>query len=153
MRALIQRVSQAAVEIDGRMVGRIDAGLLILLGIAWGDTRQDVDYLAAKCANYRIFEDREGKMNLSVLDMKGDALVVSQFTLCANGKKGNRPSFDTAEQPEQARKLYEIFTERLSAAGVPVATGEFGAYMQISLVNDGPATFLLESKNHDQSSC
>lgn len=151
MKALIQRVTEAAVDVDGRVVGQIGPGLLILLGIARGDTECDVDYLAPKCANLRIFGDSNGKMNHSVLDINGGALVVSQFTLCADCRKGNRPSFDTAEPPESARQLYERFIAQLSAQGIAVATGEFGASMQIRLTNDGPATFLIESKTNDQT--
>jgi D-tyrosyl-tRNA(Tyr) deacylase len=146
VRALIQRVSQASVDVNGHVVGQISIGLLILLAIARTDTLSTVEFLASKCAKLRIFEDPDGKMNLSLLDVKGSALVVSQFTLCSDCGKGNRPSFDTAEQPDAARTLYELFIAKLSEHGVPVATGEFGASMQIHLINDGPATFLLESK-------
>lgn len=147
MRAVIQRVSSAGVTIAGRVAGAIDRGLLVLLGIANGDTTADAEWLAQKIAALRIFEDAEGRMNLSVRDVGGGALVVSQFTLLASTRKGNRPSYNDAARPEAAIPLYEQFLAQLEAAlGRPVARGEFGAMMQVALVNDGPVTIVLDSK-------
>lgn len=140
MRAVIQRVSQAAVSINEREVGRIDHGLLILLGVHDTDTQTDVDYLIKKIAQMRIFEDEQGKMNLSIEDVKGALLSISQFTLFADTKKGNRPSFIAAARPETAIPLYEAFNDGLRQRGITVETGEFGADMAVSLVNDGPVT-------------
>lgn len=145
MKALVQRVSCASVTVGSRLVGTIGTGLLVLLGIEKGDTEIDVSFIAAKCANLRIFEDAEGRMNRSVRDIHGSMLVVSQFTLCADCRTGNRPSFDRAELPERARHLYEQFISDIAHSDIPVATGEFGARMQIDLVNDGPVTLLIES--------
>jgi len=145
MKAVIQRVSSASVTIDGRVSGAIDKGLLILLGVARDDTEKGADLLAAKISKLRIFEDAAGKMNLSLLDNGGSALVVSQFTLLAGCRKGNRPSFDRAEEPARARQLYEHFVTRVKGHGVPVQTGGFGAYMDVKLVNDGPVTIILDS--------
>ncbi|AZP93736.1 D-aminoacyl-tRNA deacylase [Enterococcus mundtii] len=147
MRAVIQRVSQAAVSINEREVGRIDHGLLILLGVHDTDTQTDVDYLIKKIAQMRIFEDEQGKMNLSIEDVKGTLLSISQFTLFADTKKGNRPSFIAAARPETAIPLYEAFNEGLRQRGITVETGEFGADMAVSLVNDGPVTIIIDSQN------
>ncbi len=146
MKALIQRVTKAGVSVETRIIGHINHGLLVLLGIEKGDTEKDVSFLARKCAHLRIFEDADGKMNLSVKDIRGDMLVVSQFTLCSDCRQGNRPSFDTAELPERARALCDLFVRTVSDAGIHTATGQFGAYMQIELVNDGPVTFLIDSR-------
>jgi len=140
-------VSQAAVSINEREVGRIDHGLLILLGVHDTDTQKDVDYLIKKIAQMRIFEDEQGKMNLSIEDVKGALLSISQFTLFADTKKGNRPSFIAAARPETAIPLYEAFNEGLRQRGITVETGEFGADMAVSLVNDGPVTIIIDSQN------
>ena len=144
MRALIQRVSHGAVTIDGATKAEIDLGLVILLGVGPEDGEEQAAYLAEKIANLRIFEDEAGKMNLSLLDTGGSAIVVSQFTLYADTAKGRRPSFVGAAPPEQAAPLVERFAELLREQGVPTQTGEFGAHMQIELVNDGPVTIWLE---------
>jgi len=133
------------VLVDGEEVGRIDLGLTVLLGIGKGDSKKDADKLADKILNLRIFEDEKGKFNYSVLDVKGSVLVVSQFTLYANLRKGRRPSFEEAEDPEKARELYNYFVEVMSKS-VPVSTGKFGASMELYIINLGPATFLLDSK-------
>ena len=147
MRTVIQRVSSARVNVDGRTIGSIDRGLLVLLGIGHDDTEDDAQWLATKVAALRIFEDDEGKMNRSVVDCGGGILVVSQFTLLASTRKGTRPSFNDAAKPEQAIPLYEAFIRFVSAAlGAPVATGEFGAMMQVELTNDGPVTLVIDSK-------
>jgi len=146
MKALIQRVSYASVTVDNRLVASIGLGMLILLGIEKGDSDQDAAFLATKCANLRIFEDARGKMNHSVMDVHGDILVVSQFTLCADCMRGSRPSFDNAERSEQAQILYNQFVTMLEEKGLRVASGVFGAFMQISLTNEGPVTLILESR-------
>ncbi len=147
MRAVIQRVSEARVDIEGETEGAIKQGLLVLLGVEDEDGQEDVDYLVRKISKMRIFEDEEGKMNLSVQDVEGAVLSISQFTLHANTKKGNRPSFIEAARPEVSKPLYEKFNEGLKATGLPVETGEFGADMQVHIVNDGPVTILVDSKN------
>jgi D-tyrosyl-tRNA(Tyr) deacylase len=146
MKALIQRVSSAHVEIAGTTVGGIGKGLLVFLCAVKGDTEQDLEYIARKVSSLRIFEDEQGKMNRSVMEINGEVLVVSQFTLAASTRKGNRPSFDNAEAPEQAKRMYELFIKRLRDIGVPVSTGTFAAMMQVSLVNDGPVTISLDSR-------
>ena len=144
MRVLIQRIRKASVAVSGETVGAAGRGILIFLGVTHGDTRADADWLAKKAAGLRIFEDDEGKMNKSLLDIGGDALVVSQFTLYADCRKGRRPGFDAAGDPSVANELYEYFAAQLKAEGVGrVETGCFGADMLVSLENDGPATFLL----------
>ena len=144
MRVLIQRVRSASVAVSGETVGEAGRGILIFIGVTHGDSRTDADWLAKKAAGLRIFEDDEGRMNRSLLDVGGDALIVSQFTLYADCRKGRRPGFDAAGDPSVANELYEYFAERLKAEGVArVATGRFGADMLVSLENDGPATFLL----------
>ncbi len=145
MKAVIQRVSEARVEVANTIVGTIGRGILVLLGVEKGDGERDAAWLAEKIASLRIFEDEAGKMNRSVLDIGGEVLAVSQFTLAGNCAKGRRPSFDTAAPPEEANLLYEYFVDRLRKLDVPVATGIFQADMQVHLVNDGPVTFVLES--------
>ncbi|PRD20421.1 UNVERIFIED_CONTAM: dtd [Trichonephila clavipes] len=143
MQGLIQRVKQAKVEVAGEVVGEISNGILLLLGVEKQDTEQSAQKLLHKVSNYRIFTDEQGKMNLSLNDIKGELLVVSQFTLAADTKKGMRPSFSSAGTPEQANTLYEYFIAEAKKAGLTVATGQFGADMQVSLCNDGPVTFNL----------
>lgn len=146
MKALIQRVEKASVEIDGEVVSYISRGILVLLGVAVGDEEGDSVFLADKCAHLRIFDDEGGKMNLSLLDIDGEALVVSQFTLYGDVSKGRRPNYTAAAQSETAEPLYEGFVECLRDAGVRrVETGRFGAKMMVSLVNDGPVTLIVES--------
>ncbi len=146
MKALLQRVSSANVAVNGQVVGSIGMGLLVFLCAVKGDTPQDIDYIVKKVSQLRIFEDEHGKMNRSVRDIQGAALVVSQFTLAASSRRGNRPSFDNAEAPERAQALYESFIQRLREGGITVRTGEFGARMAVSLVNDGPVTISLDSR-------
>ncbi|MBW2452280.1 MAG: D-tyrosyl-tRNA(Tyr) deacylase [Deltaproteobacteria bacterium] len=146
MRAVIQRVTQAQVFVDNKAVGQIEQGLVVLLGIAQGDGDQDIAYLADKVAGLRVFEDNAGKMNLSVSDIAGGVLVVSQFTLLGDCRKGRRPSFTGAEQPQRANTLYESFVSSVRQKGIRVATGIFQAAMQIKLVNDGPVTLILDSR-------
>ncbi len=147
MRALIQRVADASVTVDGTPIARIGAGLLILLGVTGGDTVDDATRLAAKIARLRIFADEAQAMNRSLLDTGGEALVVSQFTLYASTRKGNRPSFVAAARPEEAEPLYRFFVERLrEELGRPVATGRFGADMQVALTNDGPVTIAIDTR-------
>lgn len=143
MQGLIQRVKQAKVEVAGEVVGEISQGILLLLGVEKQDTEQSAQKLLHKVSNYRIFTDEQGKMNLSLNDIKGELLVVSQFTLAADTKKGMRPSFSSAGTPDQANTLYEYFIAEAKKAGLTVATGQFGADMQVSLCNDGPVTFNL----------
>ena len=150
MRAVIQRVSSASVTIDGAVKSSVGPGLMILLGIGHGDGQEDIDWLVKKTAGLRIFDDEAGVMNRSVVDVGGDVLVVSQFTLMASTRKGNRPSYIGAAGHELAIPLYELFCAALSAAiGRPVGTGEFGADMKVSLVNDGPVTICLDTKNKE----
>ena len=146
MKALIQRVSEANVSIDGNTVAKIGKGILVFLGVEKGDTEKDIEYMVKKVSNLRIFEDIREKMNLSIQDIQGEVLVVSQFTLAADCKKGNRPSFDSAEEPARAEDMYIKFIDKLRENGLKVATGEFGAYMQVYLINDGPVTIILDSK-------
>jgi D-aminoacyl-tRNA deacylase len=145
MRACVQRVGRASVTVDGAVVGEIGQGLLVLVGVTHADTAEQARWLAAKVAGLRVFEDAEGKMNRSVGDAGGAVLVVSQFTLYGDCRKGRRPSFDAAARPEQAKALYEAFVAAVEAAGVRVATGVFQAHMQVALVNDGPVTLMLEA--------
>ncbi len=144
MRALIQRVSKASVSVEGQTISSIGKGLLILLGIGHGDGEEQVAFLAEKTANLRIFEDEQGKTNLSVLDVKGEAIVVSQFTLYADTRKGRRPSFIDAALPDVAEPLVDRFTALLRRHGVPTQTGIFGAHMEVEIHNDGPVTIWLE---------
>ena len=146
MKAVIQRVSEASVTVDGAVVGAIEKGFLVLLGVMDGDTEADADIMAAKVAKLRVFTDDNDKMNLSVTDVDGEVLCVSQFTLCADVKKGNRPSFTPSAPPAEAERLYEYFMRRLSAEGVRnVAHGIFGADMKVRLLNDGPVTILFDT--------
>lgn len=146
MRAVIQRVSRCRVSVDGKVVGEIGPGLLVLLGMSKADNEAAADYLAEKILGLRIFEDDAGKMNLSVQDSRGEVLVVSQFTLFGDVRRGKRPSFDAAASPEEARRLYEYFVEKIRAAGLHCATGVFQAMMDVELVNQGPVTILLDSE-------
>jgi D-tyrosyl-tRNA(Tyr) deacylase len=146
MRAVLQRVSSASVTVDGRQVGAIGAGLLVLVGVEQGDDTQDVAFVAGKIRDLRVFDDEQGRMNRSVADAGGGVLVVSQFTLLGDCRKGRRPSFDAAAPPEPARRLYEAVVDQLRRDGLPVETGAFQAMMDVSLVNDGPVTLLLDSR-------
>jgi D-tyrosyl-tRNA(Tyr) deacylase len=152
MRALIQRVKESSVSVGGTTHSRIGQGLLILLGVARTDTADDARYLAGRCANLRVFEDQEGKMNLSVIDVGGKALVVSQFTLYADTRRGNRPGFSDAAPPESAEGLYDEYVRQLRVAlgDANVETGVFRAMMDVSLINDGPVTIMIESKHDDR---
>ena len=151
MRAVVQRVSSASVTIEGTVRAAIPCGLLVLLGVAEGDTPADGEWLAQKIARLRIFPDDAGQMNRSVVDLGGEVLVVSQFTLLASTRKGTRPSFNDAAKPDTARALYESFLPQMKAAlgGRPVARGEFAAMMQVALVNDGPVTILLDTRQRE----
>ncbi len=146
MRAVIQRVRRAQVTVDGRVVGQIGSGLLVLLGIGKGDAAETADYLAEKTANLRIFEDAGGKMNVSLLESGGAALVVSQFTLYGDVRRGRRPAFDRAAPPQDAKEIYEQYAANLRAFGIQVETGIFQAHMVLELENDGPVTILLDSE-------
>ncbi|HPD60401.1 MAG TPA: D-aminoacyl-tRNA deacylase [Thermodesulfobacteriota bacterium] len=146
MRAVIQRVKSAQVIVNEKIIGSIGFGLLVLLGISREDNCVDADYLVEKTINLRIFADQDGKMNRSLLDIGGEMLIVSQFTLIADCRKGRRPSFTTAADPAQAKKLYQYFIERVKEKGVTVATGEFQALMEVGLINNGPVTILMDSK-------
>ena len=145
MRAVVQRVSSSKVTVDGEVTGEINKGLLVLLGVTHEDTSKDVDYIIDKVLNLRIFEDENEKMNLSLKDVGGELLVVSQFTLYGDCRKGRRPSFSSAARPEVATKLYEEFIEKARKEGIVTKTGQFGAHMRVDLTNDGPVTILLES--------
>jgi D-aminoacyl-tRNA deacylase len=145
MRAVIQRVIHARVTVESQVTGKIAKGLLVLLGVSKADTAADADYLAAKIAGLRIFDDENGKMNLSVSDAEGAVLVVSQFTRYGDARRGKRPSFDDAAPPQRAKEHYEYFVERIRAAGLACETGRFQAAMQVELINDGPVTILLDS--------
>ena len=145
MRAVVQRVKQSSVKTRGEIVGRIGQGLLVLLGVARDDGAEDADYLANKIINLRIFEDENGKMNRSLLEIGGQLLAVSQFTLLADCRKGRRPSFIAAAEPEKATELYETFIERVRRKGVEVQTGRFQAMMEVALINDGPVTIIVDS--------
>ena len=146
MIAVLQRTSKASVVVDDKNVGNINSGLVILLGIKKGDSKEDADYLAQKISRLRMFNDDANKMNRSILDIQASALVISQFTLCADTKKGRRPSFLNAESPELSKKLYEYFKGSLRKLGILVESGQFGSLMKVKLVNDGPVTFVLDSK-------
>jgi D-tyrosyl-tRNA(Tyr) deacylase len=144
MRALVQRVSRASVTVDNKVISRIGKGLVVLLGVGHGDGEEQAAFLAEKLANLRIFEDQQGKTNLSLLDVGGEAIVVSQFTLYADARKGRRPSFTDAALPDVAEPLVDRFVERLRGHGVPTQTGQFGAHMLVEIHNDGPVTIWLE---------
>jgi len=146
MRSVVQRVSRAVVRVDRQVAGEVGRGLVVLLGVAEGDSSEDARWMADKLAQLRIFEDEAGKMNRSVQDLGGSVLLVSQFTLLGDARKGNRPSFTGAAQPEQANALYEQVAALLRARALPVATGVFRAHMELELVNDGPVTLLLDSR-------
>ena len=146
MRAVVQRVRQASVDVDGARVSKIGRGLLVLLGVKKGDDGAAIDWMAEKVLNLRIFDDADGVMNLSVQDIVGELLVVSQFTLLADARKGRRPSYSDAAPPDEAKKLYEAFCERVAASGRPVGRGVFQATMEVGLVNEGPVTILLDSE-------
>lgn len=146
MRALIQRVQSASVSVDNQVIGKIDKGILVLLGITHGDTQKDSAYLLEKITNLRIFENQEGKLDLSLLDIKGEILLVSQFTLYGTCDKGRRPDFGLAAPAEEAKKIYEEAVQIFKNSGLKVETGQFQAYMQVSLINDGPLTLMIESK-------
>ncbi|WP_368644796.1 D-aminoacyl-tRNA deacylase [Alkalibacterium putridalgicola] len=147
MRAVIQRAKEARVRVENEVVGEITHGLVVLLGVEDADTQEDIAYLVRKISKLRIFEDDEEKMNLSVQDVKGDILSISQFTLHADTRKGNRPSFTGAAKPEHADELYKQFNAELADEGIHVETGKFGAHMEIDFINDGPVTILIDSKN------
>jgi D-tyrosyl-tRNA(Tyr) deacylase len=150
MRVIVQRVSEASVTIDGQVKAEIGQGLLVLLGIEASDEKEDRDWLIRKIINMRIFNDEEGVMNLSMTDINGDLIVVSQFTLHASTKKGNRPSYMKAAPPAEAEEHYELFkTEMTEAIGKPIQSGEFGADMKVRLINDGPVTIIMDSKNKE----
>ena len=146
MKALLQRVTGASVSVGGEVVGRIGRGLVVFVGVASGDTEKDAQYLVQKTVNLRIFSDEAGKFNLSALDIKGELLLVSQFTLLADTRKGRRPSFVEAAPPAQAEQLFDQFVEQARAAGLKVETGRFQQYMQVEIHNDGPVTILLDSR-------
>jgi len=145
MIALVQRVKRSSVKVDEKLINKIDKGLNILLGVSNDDNEKDIDKLVKKILNLRIFNDENRKMNLSIKDIKGEILVISQFTLVGSVKKGNRPSFDRAMEPKEAKRLYEIFCEKLGKE-VDVKTGIFGAMMEVEIINDGPVTFIIDSK-------
>jgi D-tyrosyl-tRNA(Tyr) deacylase len=146
MRVVVQRSKQASVTVNGEIVGKIESGLVLLVGITHSDTKEDVEYVADKITNLRIFEDENGKMNRSVREAGGAILSVSQFTLYGDTRKGRRPSFVEAARPEQAQPLYDLFNEKLREQGLTVETGIFGAMMDVALINDGPVTLIVESK-------
>ncbi len=146
MRAVVQRVKQSSVKAGNEIVGQIGSGLLVLLGVARGDTASDANYMVNKIINLRIFEDQDGKMNRSLLDTGGELLAVSQFTLLADCRKGRRPSFVDAAEPQQATDLYQKFVDLVREKGVSVQTGRFQAMMEVALVNDGPVTIIIESR-------
>ncbi len=146
MKAVVQRASRASVSVDGETIGSIGAGLVVLLGVAADDAEADADYIAGKLARLRIFPDSRGRMNLSLTDTGGQLLLVSQFTLLASTRKGNRPGFSGAAEPVRAEELYELAADKLRQEGIAVETGRFGAMMAVKLVNDGPVTLLLDSR-------
>lgn len=147
MRAVIQRVKESSVSVGGELVGKIDQGLLVLLGVSGKDTEEEALFLSEKIVNLRIFEDEGGKMNLSISQTQGAILIVSQFTLYGDTRRGRRPSFTEAAEPKKAEALYLYFIEKVKERGVPVQTGKFGAMMDVGLINDGPVTLIVHSKN------
>lgn len=147
MKALLQRVTEASVSVAGEVVGRINHGLVVFLGVAAVDTEQDAQYLVQKIINLRIFTDEQGKFNLSVTDIRGELLLVSQFTLLADARKGRRPSFTEAAPPDRAEELFNYFVEQIKASGLSTATGRFQQYMQVEIHNDGPVTVMLDSRD------
>ncbi|KDR96094.1 D-tyrosyl-tRNA(Tyr) deacylase [Peptoclostridium litorale DSM 5388] len=148
MRAVVQRVSASSVSVDNEVVGKIDKGLMVLLGVTHDDTQADVKYLVEKISNLRIFEDEQEKMNLSLLDIGGELLAISQFTLYGDCRKGRRPNFTEAAKPDMANELYEKFVSQAKDAGIKVQTGSFGAHMVVDIVNDGPVTIIIDSKKN-----
>ena len=146
MRAVIQRVKEASVVIDGKVYSNIERGFLVLLAVEEKDTEKDMEFLLKKIPNLRVFEDKDGKMNLSLKDVGGEMLVVSQFTLLGNVKRGLRPDFTRAERPERAKKLYLEFVEKVREQGIPVKTGKFAAFMEVRLINEGPVTIIIDSR-------
>ena len=148
MRAVVQRVNRASVSVNNEIIGSIDKGLIILLGVSGDDTKKDVLYLADKITHLRIFADDDEKMNLSLQDIKGEMLIVSQFTLYGDCRKGRRPSYSKAANPEKAKLLYQSFIDAVQNNGIRVATGKFQAMMEVNIINDGPVTILLDSNNH-----
>ncbi len=149
MRLVIQKAKNASVKVDNQVIGHIDHGFMVLVGVTHSDTEKDAEYCARKVANMRLFEDDEGKTNLSLADVDGSVLSISQFTLYGNTRKGNRPSFVSAAEPEQANQLYEYFNQELQKYDIEVATGQFGAHMAVDFINDGPMTILIDSQNKD----
>jgi D-tyrosyl-tRNA(Tyr) deacylase len=151
MKVVIQRVTRASVRVDEEVIGEIGAGLVVLVGVAQGDTSEDIEYLVEKIVNLRIFADAEGKFNLSALEVKGDLLLVSQFTLLASTRKGRRPGFTDAAPPDQADILFNQFVERVHTSGLKVATGKFQAHMLVEIHNDGPVTIVIDSRERLES--
>ncbi len=149
MKVVLQRVSKAEVRVKGKVVGSIGQGLLLLVGIAKEDMEADIAFVAEKCVHLRIFSDDAGKMNLSLLDVGGEILAVSQFTLLGDTRKGRRPSFINAAEPEKGKALYDLFTDKLRSYSIPVSCGIFGAMMDVELINDGPVTLIVESKTRN----
>ncbi|MCP4177947.1 MAG: D-tyrosyl-tRNA(Tyr) deacylase [bacterium] len=147
MKALIQRVSKASVKVDNKTIGQITKGFTVMLGITHNDTEKEAFFIADKIANLRVFEDNNGKMNLSLKDVDGSALIISQFTLYGDARKGRRPSFTEAARPEKAIPLYELLIKEVEKQGIPVATGEFGAHMDVEIHNSGPVTIMVEKEN------
>ena len=147
MKLVIQVALNASVKVEEKILGQIDNGFMVLVGVTHDDTIEDVNYLAKKLTNLRVFKDENGKMNLSIRDVGGKLLLISQFTLYADCRKGNRPSFVNAARPEQGKELYDKFVEECKNEGIEVQTGEFGAYMQVQFTNDGPTTIIIDSKN------
>lgn len=151
MKVVIQRVTKASVRVDGEVFGEIGKGLVVFVGVAPGDTDEDIEYLVGKTINLRIFADAEGKFNLSALDVKGELLLISQFTLLASTRKGRRPGFTDAAPPDQAEALFNQFVAKSRASGLKVATGKFQAYMQVEIHNDGPVTIIIDSRERLES--
>lgn len=145
MKAVIQRVKNASVEIDNELFSSINTGYLVLFGVEKGDTKEQADWICNKISNLRCFPDENGKMNLSIKDVQGEMLIVSQFTLCGDIKKGTRPSFDNAMKPDEANQMYEYFVSKTKEQNIPVKTGVFAAHMEVNLLNDGPVTFIIEA--------